>query len=72
MSEVKPTGTILPPKTMLLRNSVGEASNGKLSYEMSYAMNGAPIVRSLTTDKWFTLSWSDILDLAVKAGIDEP
>lgn len=63
-------GEILPPKSMMLRTRVGEASCGDLKYEMSTGMNGAPIVHSKQAGKWFTLSWKDILELADKAGID--
>lgn len=63
-------GEILPPKSMILRQHIGEASCGDLKYEMSTGMNGAPIVHSKQTGKWFTLSWKDILELADKAGID--
>jgi len=31
----------------------------------------APIVRSNTTGKWFTLTWAEIINLAVDAGIDK-
>jgi hypothetical protein len=63
-------GRVYPPKSMFLRNHVGEAQQGKLKYEMATNMNGAPIIHSLQTDKWFVLSWQDILNLAEKAGID--
>lgn len=63
-------GEILPSTSLMLRNHVGEASCGDLKYEMSTGMNGAPIVRSKQTGKWFTLSWQAILELADKAGID--
>lgn len=63
-------GEILPPRSMILRQHIGEASCGDLKYEMSTGMNGAPIVRSKQTGKWFTISWAKILELADKAGID--
>jgi hypothetical protein len=55
---------------MFLRNHVGAAQQGKLKYELATNMNGTPIIHSLQTDKWFVLSWQDILNLAEKAGID--
>lgn len=67
-------GKILPSKSLILRHQVGEAegTNG-LSYEMTAAVNDlSPIVRSAKTKKWYTLSWKDIINLAVGAGIDEP
>jgi len=56
---------------MFLRVHCGEAKSGKLKYEMSTAIAGMPIVESKQTGKWFTLSWQAIIDMAVKAGIDE-
>lgn len=63
-------GKVHPAKAMFLRNYVGLAENGKLKYEMAYLMNGQPIIQSKQTGQWFTLEWPDILDLAVKAGVD--
>jgi hypothetical protein len=63
-------GTIHDPKAMFLRNYVGEATCGKLKYEISTGMNGSPIVHSKKSGKWFSLSWQDILALAEKAGVD--
>lgn len=65
-------GQIHPPRTMFLRVHCGEATAGKLKYEMATAIAGMPIVESKQTGKWFTLSWQQIIDMAVKAGIDEP
>jgi hypothetical protein len=64
-------GTIMPPRTMLLRVHCGEAECGKLKYRLYTNIAGSPIVHSAQTGKWFTLSWQTIIDLAVKAGIDE-
>lgn len=61
----------MPPRTMILRVHCGEATSGKLKYEMSTAIAGMPVVQSKQTGKWFSLSWETIIDLAVKAGIDE-
>jgi len=65
-------GQIHPPRTMFLRVHCGEAKAGKLKYEMAAAIAGMPIVESKQTGKWFTLSWQVIIEMAVKAGIDEP
>lgn len=64
-------GQILGADSMILRVHIGEAQAGKRKYEMSTGVNGAPIILSKTTGKWFCLSWQMIIDLAVKAGIDE-
>ena len=64
-------GEIHPKRTMFLRCHVGDARSGNTAYEMSTnasCMN--PIIQSKQTGKWFTLSWQDIIELAVEAGID--
>ena len=63
-------GKVYPPRSMFLRVHCGEATAGKLKYEMATLIAGMPIVESKQTGKWFTLSWQEIIDLAVKAGID--
>lgn len=65
-------GKIHDKRTMFLRIAAGDATadNGT-KYELSVsASNNAPIVKSDKTGRWFTLSWQDILELAVEAGID--
>jgi hypothetical protein len=65
-------GKLHPPKTMFLRVEVGKADlpTGD-SFEMTVnAGNYAPIVRSKQTGRSFTLSWSDIVSLAITKGID--
>ena len=69
-SDLLCVGTVHPSRTMFLRTHIGEAENGKLKYELATGTNGQPIVHSLQSDKWFTLTWKDVLGLAVKAGID--
>lgn len=72
--EVKKTmGEILPSRTLLFRQHVGEANLGDDSYEMTASVSDfSPIVRSNQTGKWFTLGWEDILRLAIAAGVDSP
>lgn len=70
---VEQLGKIHPSKTLFLRETVGEATDNKtgVKYEMTNGVGGGgPIVRSSKTGKWFTLSWSEIINLAKKAGID--
>jgi hypothetical protein len=71
----KKIGEIHPPKTLFFRQSVGDAKDKEtgLGYEMTVNMGQyTPIVKSEQTGKWFTLSWTDIINLAVEAGIDKP
>ncbi len=56
---------------MFLRQEAGEADDGVNKYELSNNIVGAhPIVRNLTTGLTFTMTWSEIIALAKKAGID--
>jgi hypothetical protein len=55
---------------LFLRMSCGTAKgddSGEL--ELSTTMSGSPIVRSEKTGHWFTLSWQDIVRLAVARGV---
>jgi hypothetical protein len=69
----KHIGTLHPKKTLFFRRHIGEAEAGKLTYEMATNMSESiPIIQSKQTGKWFTLSWQEIIDLAILAGIDKP
>lgn len=65
-------GEVHPPKTMFLRQEVGKITDDDgNSYEATLNMGGQqPIIHSKQTNKWFTLSWGDIVSLAIDAGID--
>ena len=66
-------GTVHPPDTMFLREHVGEArdSEGTEKYLMAVSLGDkTPILTSKTTGKIFTVTWHQIMDLAVRAGID--
>lgn len=67
-------GKIHPKKTLFLRVDVGKATDeNKNTYELSTNINdNSPIVCSEKTGKWFTLSWTDIMNLARDANIDKP
>lgn len=66
-------GKILPPSAMILRQHIGRAEHEGNQYEMSFSLNnGAPIVFSKTTGKWFMLPWEDVLKMAQERGIDQP
>jgi hypothetical protein len=76
MDEEKATvGTLHPQKTMFFRQHVGTIGpKGDVDrYELSVNMSGySPIVHDKKSGTWFTLSWPEILDLAIQAGINEP
>jgi hypothetical protein len=40
------------------------------SYTLSVLPGGQPVVCSSLTGKYFVLPWTDIIDLAIKAGIN--
>jgi hypothetical protein len=66
-------GKIHKAETLFFRVEVGEATgdHGR-HYELTIsAGSSAPIVHSKTTGKWFTLSWQDIIALAIQEGIDK-
>ena len=57
--------------SLFMRVYVGEADNGKEKYVMSTNIHdNSPIIESKQSGKYFTLPWSDIVNIAVDAGID--
>ena len=66
-------GEVLPKDTLMLLKQIGEATldNGSKGYGMMIGMSMQPVVVSEATGKYFILTWNDIIDLAVSAGIDE-
>ncbi len=68
----KQIGKVHEKSTLFFRQYVGDAKSGKLQYEMATNMGGStPIIESKQTGKWFTVSWQELIDLAVKAGVDK-
>lgn len=68
---MKKLGTVHPERAMFLRVHGVDAKNGKLEYECSAGAVGmGPIVLSKQTGLSFTLSWEEIIKLAIAAGID--
>jgi hypothetical protein len=69
----KKIGIVHHKHSMFLRVHGAEATNGKMKYECSAAVNSmAPIIVSAQTGQSFTLSWQEIINLAIDAGIDKP
>jgi hypothetical protein len=64
-------GTIRPKSTLFLRMSCGKAENPETGeFELSTNVGGGnPIVLSKKTGKWFTMSWEDMINLAIARGI---
>lgn len=68
----KSIGTLHKKGTMFLRQHVGAADGGENSkYEMSLVNMTTPAIESKQTGRHFLLSWEDIINLAVEAGIDK-
>jgi hypothetical protein len=65
-------GKIIEKDALILRHNVGtaEGKDGN-SYEMTNSINMAPLIKSEKTGKTFSLSWSDIIAMAIEAGIDK-
>ena len=68
----KKYGKIHKPKTLFLRDSIGTIKDDEgREYEATLNFgNKTPIIESKQTGKWFTLSWDDIVRIAITAGID--
>lgn len=64
-------GTIHPSGSLLLRSSRGdaEAVDGR-KYEFSTTLHGQPCIRSEKSGKYFVVSWEELLQMAIDAGID--
>ena len=66
-------GRIYPASSLFLREAGGTAqSDDGIKYELSINPRGEPLIRSEQTGKWFLLSWQEVLDLAIQAGINDP
>ncbi len=66
-------GQLHPPTTLFFRIDVGTAKdpNGSVFEITAHTADKTPIVRSEKTGRWFTLSWEDIINLALEAGIEK-
>jgi len=64
-------GTVHNKDALFMTFAVGEAKSDDNTFELNTSMSGSPIVRCVETGKWFSLGWSEILQLADEAGITE-
>ncbi len=67
-------GTIYEENAMFLRTEVGEAKDKEtgITYELTtHAGNGSPIISSDKTRKKYSLSWQEIINLAIENGIND-
>ena len=71
----KSVGTLHPEDTLFLKMKGGDIHNQKTNELLYYVdanvagMN--PIVTSVKTHRVFTLSWQEIIKMAITAGIDK-
>jgi hypothetical protein len=74
--KVDPCGTLHGPMTLFVQTALGTAKreDGGGEYEIGcggWAGPGPPVIRSKKTGQYFTLSLTDLVNLAIAAGIDE-
>ena len=69
----KKRGKLLNPKDLYMTIHVGEAKDKEdgIEYHMALMTDSSPIITSDKTDKRFNLSWQEIINMAVEAGIDK-
>jgi len=65
-------GTIYSPDHIFVRVEIGSATgHDGAKYDLGTSVDGQPLIRSSKTGKTFSLSWNELLNMAVDAGIDE-
>ena len=66
-------GKMLDMKALYMTIHVGEATDKEngIEYQMALMANSSPVITSDKTDKRFNLSWQDIINMAIEAGIDK-
>lgn len=64
-------GEILDKDVLILREVVGDAELDGIEYELTTTMTRSPLVKSKLTGKTFTISWRHLIEMAIKAGLDE-
>ncbi|MGH3799310.1 MAG: hypothetical protein ACRDTD_04085 [Pseudonocardiaceae bacterium] len=68
-----PTGQIYPAETDFVRVNHGKSKDPRtgLVYDLDRTPGGLPMITSGRTGKIWNISWDDLVDLAVAAGIDK-
>ena len=64
-------GKIIDKSALIMRQSIGSAALDGVDYELSTSMNGSPIIRNEKNGYWFSLSWEDIINMAINKGLDK-
>lgn len=64
-------GKIYPKGALFLSVAIGSAGNEERGYELlTSGSSGAPMIESNQTGKTWSISWKELLDFAIAAGID--
>lgn len=64
-------GKVYPKGTLFLSIEAGFAGNGERNYQLlTSGSSGVPMIESEQTGKAWSISWKELLDLAIAAGID--
>lgn len=64
---------VFSKETMFLREKIGDVEGGDAGgYSLEFLLAGCPLVRSKKTGQCFCLSWQDLVEQAVAAGVDVP
>lgn len=65
-------GKIYERDAMLLRVLVGTTTSGNtgIDYELAITVGHNPQVKSMKTGRTFSLSWEELIAIAINAGID--
>lgn len=64
-------GKVYPKGTLFLSIDAGSAANEERSYQLlTSGSSGAPMIESKQTGKTWSISWKELLDFAIAAGID--
>lgn len=64
-------GKVVGPRELIIRFCVGTArsESSNEEFELAHSTDISPLVECKRTQKTYTLPWSDIIDMAVQAGI---
>lgn len=67
-------GRIIPQDEYVFRELVDavKSPEGIRLYELATRVeDGSPLIYSIATKQWYGLSWNEIIDMAVAAGLDK-
>jgi len=65
-------GKVYPLRSAFLRIHAGEAEADGQTYELSTSTSATPLILSKTSGHTWGISWQELLDMAIAAGVDVP